>query len=80
MREATMYWLRKLQRLAHLPGKIPGSLYYDAAELGMITGEALAEHQHVSGFLGQYGSFGGGVWLPDSVDMEYEFIRGSRMF
>ncbi len=77
---STARLLRYARALHRLPGKIPGSIYLDAAQSGAIVGEALAEFQRTTGVLGQRGSFGGGVWLPDSVDREYEFIRGSKLF
>lgn len=73
-------WLRYLQRLRRLPGKIPGSIYLDAAQSGAIVGESFAHHQLTTGFLGQKGSFGGAPFVPESVDLEYEFIRSSRVF
>ncbi len=71
--------LRYLQRFRRLPGKLPGSLYLDAAQSGWIVGESLAHHQLTVGFLGQTG-IGGSPFVPESVDLEYEFIRGSRLF
>ncbi len=69
-----------LQRLSKLPGKLPGSLYVDVAQTGWIVGEALAKHQLETGFLGQKGGFGGAPFVPESVDLEFEFIRSSRVF
>ena len=80
MSPLTLRWYRWMQRFRRLPGKLPGSIYLDAAQSGVIIGESLAHHQLTVGFAGQRGSFGGGVWQPDSVDREYEFIRGSRIF
>ncbi len=69
-----------LQRFRRLPGKLPGSIYLDAAQSGYIVGESLAHHQLTTGFLGQKGSFGGSPFVPESVQLEYEFIRGYRLF
>ncbi len=80
MKETTLRWFRKLQWLRKLPGKLPGSIYLDAAQTGWIVGETLAKHQLETGFLGQKGGFGGAPFVPESVDLEYEFIRGSRQF
>jgi len=73
-------FVRYLQRFRKLPGKLPGSVYLDAAQSGAIVGESLAHHQLTTGFLGQKGSFGGAPFVPESVDLEYEFIRSSRVF
>lgn len=79
MSPETARWFRYLQRLRRLPGKIPGSIYLDAAQSGYIVGESLAHHQITVGFLGQTG-IGGSPFVPESVDLEYEFIRSSRVF
>lgn len=72
--------LRLLSSLPRMPGKIPGSFILDAAEFGAYVGTTAAEHQLTTGFLGQSGSFGGGVWEIDSVDREFEFVRAYRKF
>ncbi len=72
-------FVRYLQYLRRLPGKIPGSVYLDAAQSGYIVGEYLAHHQLTTGFLGQTG-IGGSPFTPESVDQEYEFIRGYGVF
>lgn len=77
-------WYRKLQRhwtkLHKMPGKLPGKVYWETAQLGAEFGEAAAKHQLETGFLGQSGSFGGGPYTPEGIEREMQYMRYSRQF
>jgi hypothetical protein len=63
-----------------IPEKYNVNIYIEAAQAGAEIGEAAAKHQLETGFLGQFGAFGGAPFTPSGIEQEMHNLRFSRIF
>lgn len=88
MKPETKAWFRTMQKrygkyipqiLNTIPEKYNMNLYLEAAQAGAYWGERAAQHQLDTGFLGQSGSFGGGLFTPQDIERELYNLRFSPL-